>query len=287
MADLSSFSAANVSTVVTSMSNQWIKLCKEVATSNRARVEHKVVFLEGIHLCETYLKCVSFSKEPEASQLCLMLIGESHQYSREVASLRAFWSGRTLVASDKVFASISQVQNGPAIAMLVATPVSPFPTTCLSDWVYLDGLQDPGNAGTIIRTAVASGIEVICTSPGTVSLWSPKVLRSAMGGHFYLDIFESVNVADIVRAAEKGEAKLRAMAGSAQQTLYQTDLRLKTVWALGNEGQGLDLSRYMGDEHEKKTIELLSIPQRNVESLNVAVAASLCFYEQWRQRNTQ
>jgi RNA methyltransferase, TrmH family len=285
MADLKATSTVDAGSVVTSLSNQWIKLCKEVATSNRARLEHKVVFLEGIHLCETYLKCVPFSNQRDANQSCLMLVGESHQHSREVALLRAAWSGKTLVASDKVFASISQVQNGPAIAMLIATPVSPFPSACLSDWVYLDGLQDPGNAGTIIRTAVASGIDVICTAPGTVSLWSPKVLRSAMGAHFNLNIFESVDVLEVVMAAKKGGAKLRAMAGSAQQTLYQTDLRLKTIWALGNEGQGLDLSRYIGDEQEKMTIELLSIPQRNVESLNVAVAASLCFYEQWRQRN--
>jgi RNA methyltransferase, TrmH family len=277
----------DLSSVVTSTSNQWVKLCKEVASSNRARAEHGLVFIEGVHLCETYLAClISLQQQQTLNQTSVMLIGESHQLNKEVAALRNAWLGKTLILADKVFNAVSQVQNGQAIAMLVAVPNQTLPKVCSTDWVYLDGLQDPGNAGTIIRTAAATGIKLLCTSPGTVSLWSPKVLRSAMGAHFFLEIVEGVNVAEIFDSAQAGGARVRAMSGSASHTVFQSDLRMKTIWALGNEGQGLDLTLYSPAKADENVVELLSIPQQSVESLNVAVAASICFYEQWRQRNT-
>jgi RNA methyltransferase, TrmH family len=281
----------DLSAVVTSTSNQWVKLCKEVASSNRARAEHGLVFIEGVHLCETYCETYLTRLNPSQRQQTLnqsgvMLIGENHQLNKEVTALRKAWSGKTLILADKVFNTVSQVKNGQAIAMLVAIPNQTLPKVCMTDWVYLDGLQDPGNAGTIIRTAVAAGIKLVCTSPGTVSLWSPKALRSAMGAHFFLDIVEGVSLSKIFDSAQAGGARVRAMSGLADRTIFQCDLRPKTIWALGNEGQGLDLTLYSPIKADQNLVELLLIPQQSVESLNVAVAASICFYEQWRQRNS-
>lgn len=147
-----------------------------------------------------------------------------------------------------------------------------------SDVLYLDGVQDAGNAGTLIRTAVASGVRVIAVSRKTASLWAPKVMRSAMGAHFGAVILEGI---------EPSEAKTlfdgRFLAADARggHDIYAEEGWEKgpTVWMMGAEGPGLsDAALEVADER-------LYIPiESETESLNVAAAAAVCLFEQRRRR---
>ena len=116
--------------------------------------------------------------------------------------------------------------------------------------VLLDQLQDPGNLGSILRSAAAAGIRQIYCSPGTVFAWSPKVLRAGMGAHFLLEIFENQDLAALARATR---IPVLATSSHARQTLYETDLKRPVAWLFGHEGQGvrpelLALASHSGDD---------------------------------------
>jgi len=151
----------------------------------------------------------------------------------------------------------------------------------LPDLVVLDRITDPGNAGAIIRSAAAAGIGVIwCVGPH-VDIWSPKVLRSAMGGHFALRIIEDVAEADALsQLAILGPQLLATALTSNAISLYAPTLDLKqpTAWVFGQEAHGVSPGIL-------KQAKAVRIPQDAcVESLNVAASAAVCLFEMRRQR---
>jgi RNA methyltransferase, TrmH family len=119
-------------------------------------------------------------------------------------------------------------------------------------------------------------------------MWSPKVLRSAMGAHFSLTIQEGQSIAQLFDCAQQIKASIFVTTGHASKTLFETNLKARSIWILGNEGQGVNLDEYsLAKARTASAVPLhfLKIPQQGVESLNVASAAAVCLYEQWRQRN--
>jgi RNA methyltransferase, TrmH family len=282
-----------ISEIISSPNNRWIKSATDLATSTKARKKSGLMFLEGMHLCEAFLQS-GLSEFPSSDEV--LLIGQDYFESANAQSLLAAWqdrNGKVVMLLDKLFGTITQVENGPAIAMIVLTPMSAVlqdwtqPKIKIRDIVYLDGLQDPGNAGTILRTAAACGLTQVYASPTTVSLWSPKVLRAAMGAHFHLQIAESVSIDTIFEAATGNKASIFVTTGQATKTLFDSNLKVKSIWVLGNEGQGVNVDDYSlakARSHTEANLQFLKIPQQGVESLNVASAAAVCFYEQWRQR---
>jgi RNA methyltransferase, TrmH family len=280
-----------ISEVVSSSSNRWIKSARELATSSRARSKAGMIFLEGVHLVEAFLES-RFSSSPLDSEV--MLVGQAFFDSAVAQKLVSNWQsrkGRVVLLLDKLFSDITQVENGPAIAMLVLTPELLIGTSSRlsnQDIVYLDGLQDPGNAGTILRTAAACGVGAVYASSTTVSMWSPKVLRSAMGAHFNLQIRENQSIEALFDYAQHSKLSILVTTGHASKSLYDINLKPGSVWVLGNEGQGVNLDDYSLMKARVQSdvpLQFLKIPQQGVESLNVASAAAVCLYEQWRQRN--
>lgn len=139
----------------------------------------------------------------------------------------------------------------------------------------LDGVQDPGNAGTLIRTAAWFGIEGLIAGPGTVDLHNPKTVRSAMGGLFGLALTETESLADFLQAAKGGGWQIAA-ADTEGTPASEWRPGLPSVLVVGNEGQGIS-----GPVLEVID-ERVSIEGRGdrvaVESLNVAQAASILSY---------
>jgi len=145
--------------------------------------------------------------------------------------------------------------------------------------LILDGIQDPGNLGTILRTALASGVRYVCLTPGTVDLYNPKVLRSTMGAVFSLVILPSQQPEDILDFCQRRE--LQVLMGDIQGVpIYQTKLSEGPLaLVVGNEGKGPSLLFRDAD------IQRVTIPMaQEVESLNVAMATGILLYEIVRQR---
>jgi TrmH family RNA methyltransferase len=139
-------------------------------------------------------------------------------------------------------------------------------------------VQDAGNAGSILRSAAAAGIRRVFCAPATVYAWSSKVLRSAMGAHFLLDIHEDVEPLDLIGRFSEGVGIAMTDSHGAK-ALYDCDLSGEIAWVFGNEGAGV--SQVWRDHARFK----VAIPQPGgMESLNVAAAAAVCLFEQCRQR---
>jgi len=239
-----------------------------VAGSARERRRREASLIEGVHLCEAYLQRAGRPRRAVVSEAAL-----EHP---EVAALVARLGEPPAVLAAALFRTLSAVENGVGIAMLIDTPRPALPPAIDADAVYLDRLQDPGNVGTILRTCAAAGVGRVITSPHTAWCWSPKVLRAAMGAHFHLEIHEAVPWSTL---AARVRVAIRATSAAASSPLWAADLRPPALWLFGQEGGGL------APELVQASTLTVSIPQSAaVESLNVGVAAALCLYEQLRQR---
>ena len=214
------------------------------------------------------------------------MIGRSSLEHPEVAALVAALaedlgarmpSSRFILLDDALFAAIGQLEHGVAILFVIDVPQPEACDRIARACVLLDRIQDPGNVGSILRSAAAAGIVDIFASRGCASAWSPKVLRAGMGAHFHLRIREDCDL--LVLAAGSSIPRI-ATSPSAPRSIYQADLAADVAWMFGHEGRGLDPA-LMRDAIE------LSIPQAaGIESLNVAASAAICLFEQVRQRRS-
>ncbi|WP_019141063.1 TrmH family RNA methyltransferase [Noviherbaspirillum massiliense] len=257
--------------LITSRENPFYKELKHLATSSQARRKAGRSLLDGVHLCQTYLEQLGLPPISVAS--------ESSLDHPEVAALLERCSRgdtRQVVLPDALYAPISQVEHGVGLLFVVDTPVNPSPAAITRSAVLLDNLQDPGNLGSILRSAAAAGISDVFCGKGTAFAWSPKVLRAGMGAHFFLNIFENVDLAELM---QNSRIPVLATSSHASTPLYEADLRQPVAWLFGHEGQGV------ADELMALSTRQLSIPHLGkIESLNVAASAAVCFFEQVRQR---
>ena len=144
--------------------------------------------------------------------------------------------------------------------------------------IALERIQDPGNLGTIIRTAAAAEVDSLWLSSDSVDLYSPKVLRASAGQWFQLPIATNTDLSELVKQQQQQGVQVIATTSKATQTYWDLDLSLPSLILLGNEGAGL--SSELIDLADKQ----IKIPLANqVESLNVAIASALLLYEARRQ----
>lgn len=143
--------------------------------------------------------------------------------------------------------------------------------------LLLDGIQDPGNLGTIIRSADASGVEAIILGKGTVDLYNSKVVRSAMGSIFHLTIIEA-ELDDLIPMLQQQQFRIFGSSPYADDSYFDIDLTGKSAILIGNEAKGLAKARM------ETVDQMVNIPIKGgAESLNVAVATALLLYERVRQ----
>jgi TrmH family RNA methyltransferase len=171
---------------------------------------------------------------------------------------------------------ISPVEHGSGLIIVTRVPSHPLPARTRHDLVYLDGVQDPGNAGTLLRTAAAAGIGEVLASPTTAALWAPKTLRAGQGAQFRLRLHEQVAPGQLPAVLDGAWIGAEA-AGAAP--LWAAKLPAGPVgWIFGAEGAGLSAAA-------RSVCALsVSIPiEAAVESLNVAAAAAICLFERRRR----
>ena len=253
---------------ISSRENPRYKELKRLATSTSARERAGHSLLEGIHLCAAWLAARG------GPELCI--VGKGALAHPEVAAVVAQLDGsNVLLLDDALCKGLTQVEQGIGLLFLVTVPRPVMPAQWHVPCLLLDRLQDPGNLGSILRSAAAAGVSRVFCSRGTVAAWSPKLLRAGMGAHFLLDIHEDADLGAII---EQLRLPLCAMSSHASASLYDSDVR-DVAWLFGNEGQGVapDLLR--------RDVRVLAIPQPGgMESLNVAAAAAICLFEQVRQQ---
>jgi TrmH family RNA methyltransferase len=180
-----------------------------------------------------------------------------------------------LVLGGTLFSGLSQLEQGVEILFVIATPGNAESAPLTQSAVLLDNVQDPGNVGSILRSAAAAGVQRILCGPGTAFAWSGKVLRAGMGAHFALRIEEGV---DLEAALQSAQVPVYATSSHADCRLYQLDLSGPAVWIFGHEGQGVAPGLL------KLATRRVAIPHAGpVESLNVAASAAVCLFEHLRQ----
>ena len=223
------------------------------------------VWIEGEHLCAAYAK-----RGGAASHA---VITES---AWQVATLRALANNASSVAivPDALMAGLSALDSPPPMGFAVPWSASEL-IQATAPSVVLDRLQDAGNVGTILRSAAAFGFTQVLALKGTAALWSAKVLRAGMGAHFGLHLVEGLDV----QALDALQLPLVATSSHAAPALHELTLPWPCAWVMGHEGQGVSAAL------QTRCSLTVRIPQPGgEESLNVAAAAAVCFYESARQR---
>ncbi len=255
---------------IVSRDNAHFRDLKKLCHSSRERRKAGRIVLDGMHLIESYIDTFGQPEEVVVSEtgLARAEIGrflESGTPARNVT-----------VLSDALFAELATVEAPSGIMALVMLPRCAHGLNQEADAVLLDGVQDPGNLGSILRTAAAAGFRQVLLSPDCAQAWSPKTLRAAMGAHFLLDIHESCDLPAFL-AGYRGQAFATVLEGS--EALYSLDLQSPVAWVFGSEGQGVS------PEVAELAKRRVGIPMPGAtESLNVAAAAAVCLFETVRQR---
>ena len=259
--------------MLTSTQNPLIKKIRKLHTA-KGRQEQDLFLLEGTHLLTEAL-AVDY---PLVTVCCTTEWQEQHQQLWQYATSRC--QRAELVSQSVLKAIATTVQPDGVVATAQRTLNSPNCSGALSLGLALETIQDPGNLGTIIRTAAAAGAEGLWLSKDSVDLDNPKVLRASAGQWFRLPMTVSSDLKDVVYQYRAQGIQVVATIPNATMSYWELNLQPPTLIMLGNEAAGLraDLAA-LADQQVK--IPLMP----GVESLNVAIAAALILYEAQRQRN--
>lgn len=276
---------------ITSRDNRWLKEFR-LALRGGLATESGGVGVEGIRLAEEALRsgcriqAVLFSES-----------GERHHTRLAPYIDRPEIAFPILRTTDRLFEGIADTEHPQGIAVLVEPRKATFDdllktTTCAPLLVVLAGVQDPGNVGTILRTASAFGAtgaaSVASGQSGTANPFSPKALRASAGAALHLPILAGTSLPILL--AQLKSAGVRTLASSVRETEdgsqpnltpWQVDWCEPSALLVGNEGSGLP------EEVERSADARIRIPMATgVESLNAGAAAAVLFYEAARQRNS-
>ncbi len=250
---------------ILSRDNTVFKQLKKLSENSRERRAEGKTLLDGVHLIESY--CEAFG-EPE-----LIIIPEGKSSAEANALMQQLEHVNTMMLPTLMFAELTPVASSTGILALVKTPQIAPPTT-VNFALMLEDIQDPGNLGSMLRTALGAGVEAVYLSKGCTDAWSPKCLRGGQGAQFLLPIFEGVNIVETMQNFA-GNTYATTLDGSS---LYAQDLSQPAAFVIGNEGAGLSAKVVQAASHQ------ISIPmQQNLESLNAAAAAAVCLFERSRQ----
>lgn len=250
-----------------SKDNPKIKHLRGLIDQSSYRKKNRQTVLEGTHLSLAWLE-----KKRSITSIFTTEAAYSHPDLEKIVSL---YEGNVFILSESLYKDLSTLGTSLACLAIVDLPTSREALNFAEDTLILDNIQDPGNVGTLLRSAAAAGIEQVVCTKGSASIWSPRVLRAGMGAHFSLNTYENVELDEIL---SQFTIPVYVTSSHQSESLYTKNLRKQCVWILGNEGQG-------ASSYALKNAEAVAIPQPGgQESLNVAIAGSICFFEMVRQR---
>lgn len=256
---------------IQSRHNPVFRQALKLAESRRERLRSGLVLLSGTHLVHSALDA------GWSLQRLLLREGRHPAGDSGLADVVARARAPVTTLATALFDEVEQLPSPTGVLALGTLPAAP-PLRRDGACVLLDGIQDPGNVGTILRTAAAAGIDQAWLAVGCADAWSPKVLRAAMGAHFVIPVIERVDAAAAMEAFTGARAITTL---DHAESLFGVDLRGDLLLALGAEGLGVS------DAVAARATLRVHIPmQPGVESLNVAAAAAVCLFERRRQMST-
>lgn len=257
-------------TVLRSRDNARVRRWARLARDPRARRTERRALLEGVHLVAAFLE---HGGHPMA-----VLVTEAGLRQPEIAALVGRAGRAPVLLADGVFRAVVEVGSPTGLAAEIEIPGAGPDLAAVQCCVFLEGLQDAGNVGAILRSAAAFGVDAAVLGRGCADPWSPKALRAAQGGHFSLGI---VDDADLVSALGRFAGPVACTVPRGGMALQDLDLRGRVGWVFGSEGQGVS------PELEARAAFRATIrTSDDAESLNVAAAAAICLYERSRQLST-
>lgn len=249
------------------MHENKLKLIKNLIEKRSSRRREGRFVVEGPHLVEEAIKDIDYLIYAEELPLVAKL---------EAAGLKC------LKVTKKQYLEVTQVESPQwimGVAFQKLTSVAKLMMAERALLIYCLGVQDPGNLGTIIRTADASKATGLILSKGTVDIYNPKVIRSTMGSLFHLPIALVDDDVETLKQLKENNVKIIATSPTGAINYWQGDFRGSCVILIGNEGWGLTA------EIQALADDLVTIPMPGwAESLNASISAALILYEALRQR---
>ena len=253
---------------IRSRHNALYKQARKLAGSARERHRTGQIVMDGTRLIEAYAGQFGLNDST-------LLVSEQGAARPDIQQiLRAYSARHTCMFADALFAEIAQVATPEGILAIAATPTVAAKSP--DDFrVLLQGVQDPGNLGGLLRTAAAAGATSADLTNGCADAWSPRSLRGGMGAQFVLCVRQRTGIA---AALADFQGTIIATSARAEKAIYDIDLRGPVMMMFGNEGRGLP------EEVSSLAHQLVHVPMAGqVESLNVAAAAAICCFERLRQ----
>lgn len=244
----------------------WLRLATQPRTARRERR----ALAEGLHLAQAALD----ARVP--IEAVLLRGGDRSEQADRLAAAALGGGADGYELAAQLYDRLAPVEHGAGLTVVVSVPMHPPPCAATHDLLFLDGLQDPGNVGTVLRTAAAAGIAEVLASPATAALWAPKTLRAGQGAHFRLRLHEGIDAAGLPQRLAGPWIGATAHGGAP---LWQAALPPGALgWIFGAEGAGLSAAALAA------CTQRVSIPlDRAAESLNVAAAAAICLFERRRR----
>ncbi|VGO20153.1 TrmH family RNA methyltransferase [Pontiella sulfatireligans] len=248
---------------ITSAANPFVKHLRALGTSKKTRQESGEFIIEGWRGIDTLLK-----HEPRQYQLETLVVSEEWKSDPRLPN-----AIDTVALPAPLFEKVSDVRNAQGILGIVRRFPAPFKfDPDAGHYLLLDNIRDPGNLGTLIRSAVGAGFAGILLYGDCVEPFNPKTVRSTMGTLAFTQLW-NVSDAGLDRMAETGYA-LCATTGLGGQNLYETAFPEKTVLVVGSEAHGVS------DKLMQRATLKITIPlETECESLNAAVAGSICMFQ--------
>ena len=245
-------------------------MARKLLKSARERRRSGRILLDGAHLIASYAERFGLTG-------AVVFVNSVNLATTEISEITASMpeQARVLEVPDALFGDISPVDTPTGIIALVDRPElrssddrNPF---CLA----LDNIQDPGNLGSVLRTAAAMQVDTVLLSSSCADPWSPKCLRGGMGAQFALPVSEHVDLAELLATFQGLRIATTSHSG---KSLIESDLSAPLVVMIGGEGAGLS-PELMGCSDQAVRIPL----ENGVESLNVGAAVAMICYEHLRQ----
>lgn len=257
---------------INSRDNPNFKALLRLAGNPRERARSGLTVIDGMHLLEAWQQ---IHGAPEA-----LFVSPAGLARPEIASwLQRHPRPAATLLPDALLREVSPVETPTGIVAVVGIPAPPDPPDPVADSILLDGVQDPGNLGAILRSAAAFGFRQILLSADCAHPWAPKTLRAGMGAQFGLDLHLAADLPGFL-AEFRGTSLTTRVTGAADLAACDP-LGGALAWVIGGEGAGVR------DAVAARATRAVSIAMTaTTESLNVVAAASICLYQTqvWRRQ---